>query len=66
MPTPVTAYAASDGKVFATNQAALDYETSLTWRAQAVTFAASAKNPYPLEGDKVQAIVIAWEQWKTA
>ena len=63
----VTAFEASDGKLFATGNDAQEYEFSLMWRDRIGEFGRSDFCPYPngAQNSMMVKIVIAWERFKT-
>lgn len=64
--TQVTAFRASDGKLFESEQDAKDYEFTLTWQGRIVEFIESGLCPYTANTQlgMVNRIVTCWELFK--
>lgn len=62
----VTAFEASDGTLFATEDACKEYEFSLLWIARIEEFNKSGLNPYPsgAQAGMCKKTILAWERFK--
>lgn len=64
----ITAYKASDGQIFSTEENCLEYEAALKWRDQIEAFRKSPLNPYPngAQSSMMGRAIVAWESFKAS
>lgn len=63
----VQAYKSSDGRLFDTQEQALEWEHSLLWQDKIANFSMHSTCPYPSGAQQgmMRKIIIAWELFKT-